>query len=81
MGYKMKTSIPAMLGMNEKYSTPDVPVFEKNLGKAWGYADLDRTVTINKNLNDKQKEQAVRHEKLHVLQMRQGKTWYDSKNV
>ena len=38
-------------------------------------------ITINKNLDENQKEQAVRHEKLHVLQMRQGKTWYDSKNV
>jgi len=77
----MKTSIPGLLGMNEEHSTPDIPVFEKDLGKAWGYAELDRSVTINKNLTDKQKEIASRHEKLHVLQMRQGKTWYDSKNV
>ena len=77
----MKSSIPGLLGVNEKHSTLDVPVFEKDLGKAWGYADLDRSITINKNLDENQKEQAVRHEKLHVLQMRQGKTWYDSKNV
>ena len=55
----MKSSIPDMLGMNEEHSTPDVPVFEKDLGKAWGYANLDRTVTINKNFNDKQKKIAV----------------------
>ena len=36
----MKSSIPDMLGMNEEHSTPDVPVFEKDLGKAWGYACL-----------------------------------------
>ena len=51
MGYKMKSSIPGLLGVNEKHSTPDVPVFEKDLGESWGHADMDRTITINKNLN------------------------------
>ena len=77
----MKSSIPDMLGMNEEHSTPDVPVFEKDLGKAWGYANLDRTVTINSKLNEDQKEEAVKHEKLHVMQMRKGEAWFDSNNV
>jgi len=81
MGYKMKTNIPGLLGINEELSTPDVPVFEKNLGKAWGYADMDRTVTINSKLNEDQKEEAVKHEKLHVMQMRKGEAWFDSNNV
>lgn len=77
----MKNSIPGLLGINEKHSTPDIPVFEKDLGDSWGHAEIDRTVTINKNLNPKQKAAAAEHEKLHIMQMRQGKTWYDSKNV
>jgi hypothetical protein len=81
MGYKMKTNIPGLLGMNEEHSTLDIPVFEKNLGKAWGYADMDRTVTINSKLNEDQKEEAVKHEKLHVMQMKKGEAWFDSNNV
>ena len=77
----MKSSISGLLGINEEHSTPDIPVFEKNLKGTWGYAELDRTVTINSKLNKKQKADAAEHEKLHVLQMRQGKTWYDSNNV
>ena len=77
----MKTDIPGLLGINEKHSTPDTPVFEKNLGGSWGYADMDRTITINSKLNEKQKEEAVKHEKLHVLQMRKGEAWFDENNV
>ena len=77
----MKTDIPELLGINEKHSTPDTPVFEKNLGGSWGYADMDRTITINSKLNEKQKKEAVKHEKLHVMQMRKGEAWFDSNNV
>ena len=78
----MKTNIPGLLGLNEEHSTIDTPVFEKKLSsKTWGWADMDRTITINKKLNDKQKADAVEHEKLHVLQMRQGEAWFDINNV
>ena len=81
MGYKMKTNISGLLGLNEEHSTIDTPVFESNLGNSWGYANMDRTIHINSKLNDKQKEQAFEHEKLHVLQMRKGDAWFDSNNV
>jgi len=81
MGYKMKTDIPGLLGINEEHSTPDTPVFESNLGGVWGYALMDRTIHINKKLNEKQKEKAVEHEREHVLQMRKGETWYDMNKV
>jgi len=81
MGYTMKTNIPELLGLNEKHSTPDTPVFEENLGGAWGYANMDRTIHINSKLSDSQKEKAVEHEKEHVLQMRSGEAWFDSNNV
>jgi len=81
MGYKMKTNIPGLLGLNEDHSTPDTPVFESNLGNAWGYANMDRTIHINSKLTDQQKEKAVEHEKEHVLQMRKGEAWFDNNNV
>ena len=81
MGYKMKTNIPGLLGINEEHSTLDIPVFEKNLGGQWGYADMDRTITINSKLNEKQKTDAVEHEKEHILQMRKGEAWYDQNNI
>tara|TARA_R110002020_G_scaffold78940_3_gene198192 strand:+ start:300 stop:704 length:405 start_codon:yes stop_codon:yes gene_type:complete len=82
MGYTMKTNIPGLLGLNEEHSTLDTPVFEKNLSsKTWGYADMDRTITINKKLNSKQKADAVEHENEHVMQMRRGEAWFDSNNV
>jgi len=82
MGYKMKTNIPGLLGLNEEHSTIDTPVFEKNLSsKTWGWADMDRTITINKKLNDQQKADAVEHENEHVLQMRSGEAWFDGNNV
>jgi hypothetical protein len=81
MGYTMKTNIPGLLGLNEEHSTPDIPVFEENLGGAWGYANMDRTIHINSKLNDSQKEKAVEHEQEHVMQMRKGEAWFDNNNV
>jgi len=81
MGYKMKTNISEMLGLNEELSTPDVPVFEENLGGSWGYANMDRTIHINNKLNNYQKKKAVEHEKEHIMQMRKGEAWFDSNNV
>ena len=81
-GYKMKTNIPSLLGLNEELSSLDIPVFEKNLpGSAGGWADMDRTIIINSKLNKKEKSDVVEHEKEHVLQMRKGEAWYDSNNV
>ena len=78
----MKTNISGLLGLNEEHSTIDTPVFEKNLGsETWGWADMDRTITINKKLNDQQKADAVEHENEHVLQMRSGEAWFDGNNV
>ena len=49
MGYKMNSTIPDLLGINEELSTYDVPVFEKNMPeKVWGTANMDKTIHINK---------------------------------
>jgi hypothetical protein len=57
MGYKMNSTIPDLLGINEELSTYDVPVFEKNMPeKVWGTANMDKTIHINKDLNKKDKD-------------------------
>ena len=48
---------------------------------ALGAKVFEKHFTINKNLNEKQKDHAVEHEKLHILQMRSGRSWYDNNNI
>jgi hypothetical protein len=82
MGYKMRSSISEMLGLNEEHSTPDIPVVEESMPKnVWGYASVDRVVHINNKLNKEDKAKAVEHEKEHVMQMRKGLVSYDHENV
>ena len=55
MGYKMKTAIPKLLGINSELSTYDVPVFEKELPKGqWGAcllytSPIQRDATLSRN--------------------------------
>jgi hypothetical protein len=83
MAYKMKSSVPKLLGINEKLSTATVPVFEvSKLPKSiWGIANMDKTIYINKNLTKKQKKDAVEHEMEHIKQFKNGSARYDNKNV
>jgi Zn-dependent peptidase ImmA (M78 family) len=82
MGYKMKSNIPKLLGINPELSTYDVPVFEKDLPKnLWGAALIDRTIHINKNISNDKKKHAVEHEMMHVMQFRSGQVNYDKKNI
>ena len=81
MGYKMKSNIHSLLGINKELSTYSVPVFEKNLGETWGVANNDRTIFVNSKLSKANKKHAAEHEHLHVMQMRMGLVNYDNKNV
>ena len=82
MGYKMKTNIPKLLGINPELSTYDIPVFEKDLDKGhWGAANRDRTIHINKDLSKENKKHAVEHEMEHIKQFRNGTVRYDNKNI
>ena len=82
MGYKMKTSIPELLGINPELSTYDVPVFEKDLNdKIWGAANMDRTIHINEDLSPTQKKHAVEHEMEHIKQFKRGEVAYDNSNI
>lgn len=81
MGYKMKSNIHSLLGINKELSTYNTPVFEKNLGNVWGVANNDRTIFVNSKLSKKNKKHAAEHEHLHVMQMRMGLVNYDNKNI
>ena len=83
MAYKMKSSVPKLLGINGDLSTATVPVFEvSKLPKSiWGVANMDKTIYVNKNLTKKQKKDAVEHEMLHIEQFRNGSARYDNKNI
>jgi hypothetical protein len=82
MGYKMKTSIPELLGINPELSTYDVPVFEKNLPKGiMGSAHIDKTISVDKRLSDKNKKHVVEHELMHMKQFKSGEVSYDSQYV
>jgi len=82
MGYKMKSNLPRLLGINPELSTYDIPVFEKNLKDGqWGAANMDRTIHINKDISPMQKKAAVEHETEHIKQFRKGETWYDKKHI
>lgn len=82
MAFKMKTTIPELLGINAELSTYDVPVFEKDMpDNIWGAANIDRTIHINDDLTEKQKKDAVEHETEHIKQFRNGTVSYDTKNI
>jgi len=82
MGYKMKTSIPKLLGINPELSTYDIPVFEKNLNSnIWGAANMDRTIHVNEDLSKENKKHAVEHEMEHIKQFKKGEVAYDNSNI
>ena len=81
MGFKMKDKA-SLFGYNEKLSTFDTPVFEKNLEPGIeAEANRDGTIFISKNLSTPAKAAAVEHEKVHMEQMRQGRLSYDNNSV
>lgn len=76
----MKT-IPELLGFNAKHSERKSMVFEKELPKGvWGMIDMNGVIEINKNLNKKQKAEAVKHERMHLQQIKDGVLKFDSNN-
>ena len=82
MAFKMRSNVPKLLGINAELSTYSVPVFEKDLPDGiWGTANIDRTIYIDKDLNPKQKRDAVEHESMHIMQFKNNTVRYDNKNV
>lgn len=81
MGFKLKR-FADLVGIDEATSTHDTPVFKKNLdGGIMAEANNDGTIFVDASLSDKQKKEAVEHEKVHMDQMKQGKLQYDDNTV
>lgn len=82
MGFKLRSSIGKLLGINEELSSYTHPVFEKNLDDGVvAEANRDGTTFVDKKASKTKKEEAVEHENVHHEQMRRGDLNYDEKNV
>jgi hypothetical protein len=71
-----------LFGINKELSTHDTPVFEKKLDKGIiAEANRDGTIFVDKNASPLQKREAIKHEKVHLDQMSQGRLQYDDYTV
>jgi hypothetical protein len=72
----------ALFGINKEASDHGTPVFEKNLDAGiMAEANRDGTIFVQKGLGQKQINDAVAHEKVHLEQMAQGKLDYTNDHV
>ena len=64
------------------YKLDNTPIYSVDLGKnILGKANNNGTIIINKNLPASELEEVVKHEKVHIDQMRRGDLDYDNENV
>ena len=81
MAFKLR-SIAQLLGINEEASEYGMPVFEKKLDpNIQGEANRDGTIFVKKGLPQKQINEIVEHEKIHLQQMGQGRLDYNNETV
>lgn len=79
MAFKLKNK-NQLLGLHETSNSLDnvikeVDMPEKNM---WGFIDESKTIHINKNLSDKDKDLVIAHETVHKRQMEDGRLKFDS---
>ena len=71
-----------LFGINKEASEFGTPVFEKKLGDGiMAEANRDGTIFVQKGLSQKQINNAVAHEKVHLEQMAQGRLDYTNGDV
>ena len=81
MAFKLK-SIAELIGINEELSDYGTPVFEKKLKPGvQAEANNDGSIFISEDLDNKVKEEAIAHEKVHLNQMKTGRLYYDDNIV
>tara|TARA_R100000541_G_scaffold25957_2_gene35535 strand:- start:132 stop:482 length:351 start_codon:yes stop_codon:yes gene_type:complete len=81
MGFSLK-KFTDLVGIDKDTSTHDTPVFKKSLeGGVLGEANNDGSIFISESLSDKDKQDVVDHEKVHIQQMAQGRLQYDDNTV
>lgn len=65
-----------------KISIDNTPIYEINEEEGvLGRANKNGSITLNKNLNQTDREDVIRHEKVHLDQMRRGDLDYDDEFV
>jgi hypothetical protein len=79
MAFKLKTK-NELLGLHETSNSlnnviKEIEMPEKNM---WGFIDEHKTIHINKNLSDDEKDLVIAHETVHKEQMKDGKLKFDS---
>lgn len=81
MAFKLKGK-ELLFGINKDASTFDTPVFMKDLdGGVLAEANRDGTIFIDKSASKKEVKEAIRHEKVHLEQMKQGRLDYTDDSV
>tara|TARA_R100000935_G_C2707906_1_gene112884 strand:+ start:114 stop:410 length:297 start_codon:yes stop_codon:yes gene_type:complete len=65
------------------YKIDNTPIYSMDLEEGvLGVADKNGSILINKKINNpKQKESIIKHEKVHLLQMKNGELDYDETSV
>ena len=69
--------------LKPKYNSNSTPVYMVNMeDTVLGKANNNGTIVINNNIKDPKKiEKVIKHESIHIDQMKRGDLDYDEKNV
>ena len=60
----------------------NTPIYQMDLEEGvMGQANKNGSILINKNLNSKEQKEVIKHENVHLLQMKRGDLDYDDDNV
>jgi len=60
----------------------NTPIYQMDLEEGvMGQANKNGSILINKNLNSKEQKEVIKHENIHLLQMKRGDLDYDNENV
>ena len=67
---------------NPPYKLPETPIYHVSMEDGvLGKANRNGTIILNEKMDPKQAEQVIKHEMVHINQMRRGDLDYDDKYV
>lgn len=83
MAFKMRSDLARLTGTEEDLAEdPQNPVFLKKLDPGIAAeANRDGTIFVDPSLSPAQMKKAVKHEMVHIEQMKRGDLNYDNNNV
>jgi len=81
MAFRLKDK-STLFGIDKDTSTDSTPVFKKDLeGGVMAEANRDGTIFVQKGLSNKQTQDAVEHEQVHLDQIAMGRLQYNDDTV